>query len=240
MDRVTHPRGPADYSPGYPAEPSSGYSTDPPVSTERANWPLLLIVGALSVALCLAVARFAMHETPAVVNGSSHPPKVLGPPKHNKPGSDKTHGGSSTAPAHSVRASGPHWSMRIAHSWKTVDVPSADEQAAWRTPGGFPGRGDVVTLVHEESSLTLHQYIQYQRNVLGVGITTASHIRTNVSHGRGGLRYHLLMDGNPARTLQVVVPTSAGFASAILIAPASTFKHDVKRISPYLKTLTGR
>jgi hypothetical protein len=132
--------------------------------------------------------------------------------------------------------------MQVPRKWKAIDVPNLDEQAAWRTPGGYPGLGDVVSVSHDSSmtSLNLHQYLKYQRNLLGVGISTASQIRTQVSHGRGELTYHFLVNGNQAQTLQVVVRTASGFASASFVAPASTFDHDVKRTHRYLRTLAGR
>ena len=131
--------------------------------------------------------------------------------------------------------------MQIPRAWTAVDIPNVDEQAAWRTPGGLPGVRDVVSVVHEETTyLNLHQYLQLQRNVLGVGISTASHIRTNVSHGRGELTYDVITNGKQARTLQVVVPTASGFASAIFVSPPETYSKDVKQVRRYLDTLTGR
>jgi hypothetical protein len=131
--------------------------------------------------------------------------------------------------------------MQIPREWTAVDIPNAEEQVAWRTPGGLPGVGDVVTVVREEmTNLNLHQYVKYQRNVLGVGISTASHFRTDVSHGQGVLTYDVVANGNRARTLQLVVPTTSGFASAIFAAPPETYATDLRQVRRYLETLTGR
>ena len=240
---MSHPQDPPSYTPG-DYQPTSAYPTITQVaaSSERASWPLLLIVGALSVALAMVIARFALNDdTSAALNPGATSPSTPGAQKHHKPNANKPGGDHAMLP-HTRLASGPRWTMQVPRKWNAVDIPNLDEQAAWKTPGGFPGRGDAVSVIHDSSltSLNLHQYVQYQRNLLGVGISTASDVRTQVSHGRGELTYHLLVNGYQAQTLQVVVRTANGLASASFVAPASTFGHDVKRAHRYLATLAGR
>jgi hypothetical protein len=203
---------------------------------------MLLIFGALCVALALVVGRFALHDRNSdALRGDSTAPTTLPTAKHDKPQEHSAGGGHSASLPNTRRASGRGWTMQVPRKWTAVDIPDVEEQAAWRTPGGLPGVGDMVTVVHEETTyLNLHQYVKYQRNVLGVGISTATHIRTDVSHRRGELTYNVIANGKQARTLQVVVPTTSGYASAIFVAPPSTYSNDVKEVRRYLATLTGR
>jgi hypothetical protein len=242
MVQVTHRHGPADDpSTGRQQAAPVGYLTDFTISTEKASWPLLLMVGALCVALALVVARFALHDrNSATLDSGSTTSKTL-PPRHDKAEEHTGNGGRHTSLPNTRRASGEGWTMQVPRRWTAVDIPNVDEQAAWRTPGGLPGVGDMVTIVDEDmGSLNLHQYMKYQRNALRVGISTASHIRTSVSHGRGELTYYMIANGKQAWTLQVVVPTTSGFASAILVAPPETYSQDVKQVRRYLETFTGR
>jgi hypothetical protein len=232
MVGVTHPHDPYSVPSPFEAPPRS-----------RPVWAWVIAAVMLAAAGIMILTRVAPSPFGAddALAPSTNEPMTLAPPKLDKPKEHSAGGGHSASLPNTRQASGPAWTMQIPRGWTAVDVPNAEEQAAWRTAGGLAGVGDVVTVVHEDMApLNLHEYVKYQRNVLGVGISTASHIRTSVSHGQGELTYDVIVNGKQARTLQLVVPTTSGFASAIFVAPASTYSTDVKQIRRYLETLTGR
>lgn len=233
---VTHPQGPADY-------PPANYSTDPPISTDKASWPLLLAFGALCVALALAMAHFALRnkDTETVSNGKTTP---LSPgSKHDKPGGDDPQGHASTSPGNSRIVSGSGWSMRIPRSWTPFDAPNAVD-AAWQTPSIASGGGGLVTILHKSpavaSDLLNYTYAASATLSAGIGSGSIRVLRTHAYANHGEIEYLQRTDGQRVRTLAYIVEAPNGFAYLTFAAPAQAFKDDVKRIEPYLKTLKGR
>jgi hypothetical protein len=225
---------------------SSDYqSTDLPVSTERANWRMLLLVGALCVALAFLVARFALHDKPAVGDQGSHRTGALGTAKHHKPGDHGAHRRGSTSPAHTKLASGPHWSIRIPHSWRPMAAAGVREDAGWRTPSKVAGAGGIVIVLHRKvdtpADLLNYTYVESATLNTGVGGGSVRVLRTHVYANHGEIEY-LQRDDNGQRihNLAYVVQTSNGFASLTYATPTKTFKRDVKRVESYLQTFKGR
>jgi hypothetical protein len=202
---------------------------------------MLLLVGALCVALAFLVARFALHDEPAVVDSGSQVP--VAPAKHHKPGADKTHR-PPTGPAHTVRASGPHWSMRIPHSWRSVGRSHSTEDAAWRTPSNAGPRG-AVFVIHKrydsQSSLSTYTYAASAALTVGVGGGANKVLRTHVYAHHGEIEFlQRSENGERIHNLTYIVETSNGLASVTFTSPANAFKHEVKRVEPYLQTFRGR
>jgi hypothetical protein len=211
-------------------------------SSERANWPLLFVVGALSVALALLFARFAAHDTPALDQGSSEPKTLASPNHHNSHQQGQGSAGHSPLP-NARTASGPHWSMQVPHSWTRFNAPNVTEDAAWRTPSSGAGLGGLVIVLHKKpdvpSDLTNYTYGAAAALNAGVGSGSIRVLRTHVYANHGEIEYLQNTEGHRLRNLAYVVETSNGFAYLTYAAPTKAYKHDVKRIEPYLKTLTG-
>jgi hypothetical protein len=192
-------------------------------------------------AAVLIISRVSLFDHGDSIGSTSGASKTLSPgndvAKQHKPG-----GGSTSA--NTRRASGARWSMQIPRAWTSFNVPSLSEEAAWRTPGGIAGYGDVVTIMHERpaSSLDLLNYTYGASMQLqaGVGSGSIHVVRTHAYAAHGEIVYRTNLDGRLIRSLVYIVPTSTGYVSATFAAPAATYKHDLKRAEPYLKTLTGR
>jgi hypothetical protein len=231
----------------YPYGSGSGedaYGYRPPLAPpprRRPVWAYVVTGAMLLGAAVLIVSRVSLFEPGDSIGPTSDGPKTLAPQRDGaKP--HKPDEGSS--PANTRRASGARWSMQIPRAWTSFNVPSLSEEAAWRTSGGVAGYGDVVTIMHERppSSLDLLNYTYGASAQLqaGVGSGSIHVVRTHAYAAHGEIEYRTNVDGRLVRSLVYIVPTSTGYVSATFAAPASTYKHDLKRAERYLKSLTGR
>jgi hypothetical protein len=241
MVPVTHPHDPADYSAAAYQHPS--LSPQGEAAPERASWPLLMIVGALALAIVFLLIRFATHDDTAAVDPGSTAPVTLPPPKHHQANEHDPSGGDVSALPHSRPASGPHWTMQIPRSWTRFSAPNVAEDAAWRTPSRVPGWGGLVIVLHRKPvvplSLSNFTYGASAALNAGVGAGSINVLRTHVYVRHGEIRYVQRVDGQRLLNLAYIVETKNGFAYLTYAASTRAYKHDVKRIEPYLKTLTG-
>jgi hypothetical protein len=250
---VTHPQSgygpdssppvqpyPAPYSYGTaPGQEAYGHSS-PPRRPVLAYAVTALMLAAALVLIVGRVNPFAPDHSLGATSDSSKKVSSAqkGGAKQHKP--DRR----SPSPANAHRASGAHWSMQVPRSWTSFDAPGVSEQAAWRTSDGIAGYGDVVTIVHEPAAasvdLVSYTYGASAQLQAGVGSGAIHVFRTHAFASHGEIEYRTNPQGHQVRSLVYIVATSTGYASATFAAPASTYKHDLKRAKPYLKTLTGR
>jgi hypothetical protein len=224
------------------AEDAYGYrSPFAPTPRRRPVWAYVVTGAMLLGAAVLIVSRVSLFDPGHPIGSASDGPKTLAP---QKDGAKQHKPDDGSSPANTRRASGPRWSMQIPRAWTSFNVPRLSEEAAWRTPGGVAGYGDLVTIMHERpaSSVDLLNYVYGASTQLQAGVGSgAIHVsRTHAYTAHGEIEYRTNLDGRLVRSLVYIAPTSTGYVSATFEAPAATYKHDLKRVEKYLKTLAGR
>jgi hypothetical protein len=228
MVHVTHPQGPRDFAPaGYLETESAGYPDDPYTTpSERPSWPIMLIVGALCIALALLFGRYALQHK------DSHP--------------DARGSGSSARPEHplagSTLATGAGWKMRVPAGWGELDLSTDGIDAGWTIDRGESATSGAVVVTHRvgKGSTPLRAYAQTAAPKVAATLTDGRVLGVRVVGGHAEMTYAGTSSGMPVRGIGFIASIHHGFAIASLTSLASRFDHDLAQARPFLRTLQGR
>jgi hypothetical protein len=209
---VRHTQGPVDYS-------STGYSVDPPLTTDKPSWPVLVIVGVLCVAMALLIAHFSLDDKTAA-----------------------TPDGGPAAMAGSKLASGPGWTMRVPHTWAVLTLPTAGVDAAWSIDGNSDPESGVVMVTHRvgKQAASLRAYAKAAAPRLAATLSNGTVTAVRVDDGHAEIEYTGANAGVSIHAIGFVAPTRHGFAVATLTSSQARFGRDVESARPFLATLDAR